>query len=280
MLLGYFEHKLEPFVIKFPDGWAIPGIRWYGIAYLIGFFGAFLILYIFRKKHVIKINDDESQHFLIYLLMSILVGGRLGYVFLYDFEFFIKNPVHIFYFWNGGMASHGGFIGAIGFLLLFKRRFNYSVLSSADLVVALVPIGLFFGRIANFINCEVVGRITDVKWAVIFSRTGMLEPRHPSQLYEALLEGFLLFIYTQYRIWNTNIVKKFQGHLACEFTVLYCILRIFVEFFREPDAPLILGITRGQFYSLVLLTFALLSLIFTRRSGAVSGKNIFYESCN
>lgn len=276
MLFGYFEHNIDAFVIKFPESWVIPGIRWYGISYLLGFFGAFLLLWIYRRSRLVKIGEVESQNFLIYLLISILIGGRFGYVFLYDFEFFAKNPAHILYFWNGGMASHGGFLGAILFLILFRRRHGYSIRSVGDLVVTLVPIGLFFGRIANFINCEVVGRVTDVSWAVIFAKAGMLEPRHPSQLYEAILEGLFLLIYTQYRVWFSGITKKVSGHLACEFMILYSILRIFVECFREPDASLILGATRGQFYSVILLAFAIITLIVLRKRGCKE-RNIFYE---
>lgn len=256
-MMAYWLHSIDPFVIKFSkDAW-IPGIRWYGVAYLLGFLSAWALLVYYEKKRRICLGDEDRQTFLVYGLLSILIGGRLGYVILYDLNYFIAHPLHIFYFWQGGMASHGGFVGAMLFLAIYGWKNGYTMRSLGDLTVTLIPLGLFFGRLANFVNGEAFGRVTKVPWAVLFPQSAnvpvqLLEPRHPSQLYEAFLEGIVLLIYTQFRFWRTRAVVRVSGCLASEFLMGYGVLRIFVEFFREPDAPLILGLSRGQFYSIFL----------------------------
>ncbi|MDR1665501.1 MAG: prolipoprotein diacylglyceryl transferase [Puniceicoccales bacterium] len=245
-MLSYWTHNLDPLAIKFPSGFPLPGIRWYGIAYGLGFMGAWAQLHLYRKRRRLTLSGSQGQDLLFYLFMGLLLGGRLGYVLLYESSYFRRFPQKIFSIWEGGMASHGAFVGISLALWLFGRRHHFSLLSLGDLTVTLAPVGIFLGRIGNFINGELYGRVTTVPWGIIFSD----KPRHPSQLYEAFGEGLLLFFYTQYRLWETPVVFKRPGSLAAEFLTLYGLVRMICEIFREPDAALLYGLSRGQFYSL------------------------------
>ncbi len=271
--LAHWTHDLSPFLIRFPEGFPIEGIRFYGLAYILGFAAAVGLLIYYRHKDRSPLKPGEELDLLTYLLIGVIAGGRIGYVLLYDWPEFLQNPLILFAVWKGGMASHGGMIGVALALWLFGRRRRIRFLALTDLCVTTAPVGLFFGRLANFVNGELWGRPTTVPWAVIFPQstpdaiTGEIVPRHPSQLYQALGEGLILFAWLQWRFWRNPQLST--GRLSAEFLIGYGFIRFFTEFFREPDAPLIAGLTRGQFYSLPLIALGLW-LIFRPASGKTS----------
>ncbi|MGB0744316.1 MAG: prolipoprotein diacylglyceryl transferase [Opitutales bacterium] len=258
---SYWVHDLSPFLVRFPDNpLGIDGIRYYGLAYLASFVAAWLLLRLYHTRGKIQIDADSRATLMTAIIIGVLAGGRLGYMLLYDLPAFLESPILVFRVDKGGMASHGGFVGVILALAWFAHKKGHSFLDLGDIVATLTPLGLMLGRIANFINGELWGKVTSVSWAVIFpgsptafnpaSNSFMEEPRHPSQIYQAGLEGGLLFTYLQWRFWTC---RPPVGQLGGEFLVGYGILRIISEVFREPDASLILGITRGQFYSIFLV---------------------------
>lgn len=257
----YWVHDLSPFLLRFPENpLGLEGIRYYGLAYLLGFVGAWLLLRAYHAKGRTSLNADDRASLMTALIVGVIAGGRLGYVLLYDLAAFLQNPVLLFRVDQGGMSSHGGFVGVTLALLWFARSQRRGLLELGDLACSVAPLGLMLGRIANFINGELWGRVTDVAWAVIFPHSPAAyrpdlgafapQPRHPSQLYEAALEGALLLGFVQWRFWRT---RPPAGQLAGEFLLGYGLVRIFGEMFREPDASLILGLSRGQFYSLFLM---------------------------
>ena len=271
--MNYWVHHLDPFILRFPAGCPIEGIRWYGCAYFLGFWCALLLLKVYANARKIVLSREQQGSLLFYLLCGILLGGRLGYVCLYDMHYYWQQPQQILAFWRGGMSSHGGFIGVYLAVLLFAKKYQFNVWSMTDLVVSLVPIGIFLGRLANFVNAEVGGRITELPWAVIFPYDST--PRHPSQLYEAAGEGLGLLLWTQIRIWSSHCTQKCPGRLTGECLIYYSAMRIFLECFREPDAPLIMNMTRGQFYSVFLLIVGLLLVVKSKRR--VKGHNVFED---
>jgi phosphatidylglycerol:prolipoprotein diacylglycerol transferase len=277
MILGYYIHSIDPFAIKFPEGWCIEGIRWYGLFYLLAFAFTIFALNFYTSKGKSPLTREQNSSFLSYAIGGVVIGGRLGYMLLYYFDKFIENPLEIFAVWHGGMSSHGGFVGVIIAMIMFCGRNNIRLMVLADICSTIAPFGFFLGRIANFINGELYGKITDVKWAVVFPKSAYLTSnlysipaRHPSQLYEAFLEGLLLFTYVQIRFWSKKTISP--GRLSGEFLTLYAVFRIFTECFREPDAALILSMSRGQFYSIFLLIFGILLIFPLRRK--VSGEKI------
>lgn len=258
-LLATYIHNIDPFLIHFPTSWPINGIRWYGLSYAIGFFIAFLLLKHYQKYHKSPLKAGEEHTLLTYLIFGILLGGRIGYGLLYDFHHTITAPWSLFIPTNGGiagMASHGGFIGAGIAMVLFSYYHKHNIWRISDLIVTLTPPGLFLGRIANFINGELWGKITQMPWGVIFPQSAppycplsLIPARHPSQLYEATLEGLCLGFYLQWRFWKHS---PSPGKLTAEFLILYAFLRIIGECFREPDAPLIFQLNRGIIYSCIM----------------------------
>ncbi|MGB0258275.1 MAG: prolipoprotein diacylglyceryl transferase [Coraliomargarita sp.] len=257
----YWVHNWSPFLIEFPENaLGIKGIPYYGLSYLLGFLAAWLLLRAYDKRNKLAINADQRASLMTYIMVGVMAGGRLGYMLLYDLEAFLADPMLFFRVQQGGMASHGGFVGVILAVALFCRWNQFNFFKLGDALVSVAPLGILFGRCANFINGELWGRVTNVSWAVIFPESPKAynpltqsygpEPRHPSQLYAALLEGALMFGYVQWRYWK---FKTPPGQLAGEFFIGYGIVRIFGELFREPDAPEILGITRGQFYSTFMI---------------------------
>jgi len=260
--LAYWVHTPHPFLIRFSENF---GIRFYGLAYLAGFIAAGWLLHLYFKAGRSKLDSSAIFDLMTYLVGGVVIGGRLGYFILYQPGAFFHDPLVLFRVWEGGMASHGGFIGVTIAMWLFSRRRNTGLLSVADLVVTVTPLGLFFGRVANFMNGELWGKPATVPWAIIFSRTGGGDvPRHPSQLYEALLEGLLLFLFLQWRFWKSDCAKKQPGRLAGEFLVGYAVVRVLGEAFREPDAGLILGMSRGTFYSLFIFVCGAALVAFAR----------------
>lgn len=255
----YWVHNIDPFAIRFPEGFFLEGIRWYGLAYLVGFVIAGFLLHLYYKKGKSPLNPDQQATLLTALIIGILVGGRLGYLLLYQPDMLFSNPLSFFEVWKGGMASHGGMIGGALACIWFARKYRFNLWGLADIAVTLAPAGIFFGRIANFINGELWGKPTDVAWAVIFpihdyagNIVAYTVPSHPSQLYAAFLEGFVLFTYLQLRFW---LSRPKSGQLAAEFLIAYACLRIIGEIFRLPDegVSLIFGLSRGTFYSLLML---------------------------
>jgi phosphatidylglycerol:prolipoprotein diacylglycerol transferase len=224
-------------------------IRWYSLAYILGI----VIGWTLCKKVFIK-NLDISEKFddyITYLIIGIILGGRLGYVIFYNFSYYSENILDIFKIWQGGMSFHGGLLGVIASSYIFAKKNNQNIFSYLDQVSLVAPIGIFFGRLANFINSELYGTTTDVPWSVIFIKVDNLS-RHPSQLYEAILEGIILFLILIYFI-NKNYLKK-PGLISGLFLIFYSLFRFFVEFFRVPDEQigyLILNLTMGQIISLV-----------------------------
>ena len=256
---NYWIHDLDPFLWQFPDSfsqWGPGGIRWYGIAYLAGFISAFFLL---KRYHHLKrspYDGEQVMNLMTFLVLGVLLGGRIGYALLYRWDEFTEDPLILLRVWEGGMASHGGFVGVCIAVLWYARHSKQSPFPIGDIIVSVVPPGLFFGRIANFINGELWGRTTEVSWGVLFPKApGFLEgvARHPSQLYAATLEGLCTFVFIQWRFWKSDVTQRVPGRLAGEFLVAYAIARIVNEFFRQPDATLIMGMSRGQFYSLFLV---------------------------
>lgn len=271
---GFWVHNLSPFLIRFPEGFFIDGIRWYGLAYLAGFLVGAWLLSLYYKKGRSPLNPESQTNFLLALIAGVILGGRLGYMLFYATDRLLENPLSIFQVWNGGMASHGGMIGVLLAIWIYSRRTRNRFSRLCDIVVTLAPPGLLFGRLANFINGELWGKETDVPWAVIFKfktfvfngteHVLYLLPRHPSQLYEAATEGLLLLVWTQLRFWKKKPLPP--GQLAGEVAILYALVRIFCEIFREPDAGVsfICGMARGQFFSVVLLAIGIVFIIFSR----------------
>lgn len=234
-------------------------IRWYALAYLAGFLlGWWYALKLVQHYTQHKITKAHIDDFLTWAVIGVIAGGRLGYVLFYNFEAYMNNPLSAFKVWEGGMSFHGGALGVIAALILFSWRKKIYVLRLSDIVCACVPIGLFFGRIANFINGELFGRVTDGPWGVVFPRGGDL-PRHPSQLYEAALEGALLFI-VLFVLMRSKSVREIPGIVSGLFLCGYGLSRFMVEYVREPDAHIgLLGgfISMGQILSLPMVVFGL-----------------------
>jgi phosphatidylglycerol:prolipoprotein diacylglycerol transferase len=238
--------EIDPILIQFGPF----AIRWYALAYI----GGLLLGWRYMRKLSPglggKVSSAAVDDFLIWATIGVVLGGRLGYVLFYQPAYFAARPLEIFYVWQGGMSFHGGLLGVLLASVIFARKQGIPFLALADLLALVAPIGLFFGRIANFINGELWGRPADVPWAIVFPRAGA-EPRHPSQLYEALLEGLflLLLLAALYRYWPK---ARREGVLGGAFLAGYGLARIFVEFFREPDAYLGLiafGLSLGQILS-------------------------------
>ena len=217
-------------------------IRWYSIAYILG-----IILGWMYAVKIIKKTQNNTQNFepikrsdfddlVIYLVLGIILGGRLGYVIFYNLEYYIQNSFEIFKLWQGGMSFHGGLLGVIVAIFIFSKNKNTSFFKYSDIVVCVAPIGLFLGRIANFINGELFGKISTLPWAVIFPNGGNIA-RHPSQIYEAILEGLVLFILINFLALKKHLIIK-TGYVSSFFLITYSILRIFSENFREPDQHL------------------------------------------
>ena len=259
LFVSPWVHNLSPFLWKFPESWGNwgpGGIRWYGLSYLAGFLTAYYLLLLAYKKQRSPYDKEQILNLMTFQILGVLLGGRIGFALLYRTEELLSDPLMIFYVWQGGMASHGGFIGVIIATFWYTRKSHQSFWPVADLIATIVPPGLFFGRLANFVNGELWGRTTEVSWGVLFPKApdfALGIARHPSQIYAAILEGFLVFIIVQLRFWKTNLYQRKPGQIGGEFLIIYAIARILGEFFREPDASLIMGMSRGQFYSIGLI---------------------------
>lgn len=228
-------------------------IRWYSLAYIAGILIGWRYMLALNRRHPVMTRLDLDE-FITWATLGIILGGRFGYVLFYAPAYYLANPVEALFIWEGGMSFHGGLLGVIVAVAIFAYRRRLELLRFADLVACAAPIGLFFGRIANFINGELYGRVTDVPWAVVFPRGGP-EPRHPSQLYEATLEGLVLFLLLLV-LARRPAVRARPGVLAGVFFLGYGAARSFVELFREPDAfigYLSAGLTMGQLLSIPMM---------------------------
>ncbi len=232
--------------------------------YILGFLGSYLLVrYQIRKKRL-DIDANAVNDLYLYLIIGLIIGARLGYVVFYNLPFYLSDPLKLLAIWEGGMSFHGGLIGVIISALLYVRRRKTDFWQLADLVAVTAPIGLGLGRLGNFINAELYGRVTAVPWGMVFPSGGEL-PRHPSQLYEFFLEGVLLFTI----LWWIKDFRFKRGTLFCLFFILYSIFRFLVEFFREPDPQIgfiFSFLTMGQALS-ILMGIGGLVLLWWRSSG-------------
>ncbi|MEN8254165.1 MAG: prolipoprotein diacylglyceryl transferase [Verrucomicrobiota bacterium] len=272
--MTHYIHNINPIVFELGGPLAV---RWYGISYLLGFIAAILLLRRWSKKGEFEVPVAEASNFVVMLaFFGVFFGGRIGYVLLYGFGSFLENPLYLFKVWEGGMASHGGLVGVILFMLWYAKRHKHTFWNLTDNMACTASLGFAFGRLANFVNGELWGRVSSVKWAVIFPQelglnygeydvpaieelvaAGELLPRHPSQLYQAFAEGFLVFgimMLLRRTTWG-----KRPAALSASFLVLYALARIGMEFFREPDSTIYFGwLTKGQLYSVLMILGALI----------------------
>lgn len=298
-MLAYFLHHFSPFILEFRNG---IGLRWYGLAYVFAFLAGYrLYLWLARERYT-DLPEAKVADFITYAaIFGVMLGGRLGYILFYDLHAMIQNPWQMLRVWEGGMSSHGGILGLVIFTYYWSRRHRVSWTGVGDCLVVVAPIGIFFVRVANFINGELYGRIARVAWAVQFptellsdpklaaaagaegyitapdliehARTNadvaarlreVLPPRHPSQLYEALLEGAVLFAALW---WMRTRMKVPRGVLTGTFFILYAVLRIIGEMFREPDPAWHVGsISAGQFLSLFMVLIGVAFVVWGVRS--------------
>jgi phosphatidylglycerol:prolipoprotein diacylglycerol transferase len=303
-MLAYYLHNLDPFIFRITDTF---GPRWYGMAYVLAFVFAYLLLRILSKRGYLDLPVSALGDFVTWVaFFGVMVGGRIGYVIFYRPEM-LRDPLSILRVWEGGMSSHGGIIGVVAFTLIYSRRHKLPWTNPGDNLCVVAPIGLFLGRCANFINGELYGRVTNVSGAMQFPKElldsanageadralaacqqvdpslrsvesiiesvrtnpkiaevlrGILTPRHPSQLYEAALEGIVLFTV----LWFVRTrLRTPNGFITGLFLIVYSVLRIIVENFREPDAPLVGIFTRGQFFSFFTIAIGIGFIIWSRR---------------
>ena len=260
-----FTHNFDPVLLDF----GIIAVRWYSLSYIFGiligwWYGKKIITRLFgieKGKSKLNLFDD----LITYLIVSLVVGGRLGYVFFYNFSYYLSNPLDIFKIWEGGMSFHGALIGIMVGTFLFSYLRKIKTLIFLDIIACVSPIGIFFGRIANFINGELVGKATTVPWAVVFPNVDQV-PRHPSQLYEAFFEGLILFF-----LLNVFMSKQNYeiGKCSYMFLILYGVFRIISEFFREPDAHIgyFFGIfSTGMILSIIMVIAGLMMLNFLKKN--------------
>ncbi|MEO5753641.1 MAG: prolipoprotein diacylglyceryl transferase [Chthoniobacterales bacterium] len=301
-MLAYYLDNFSPFMVKFGQNF---GIRWYGFSYLLAFLCGFLLLRWLAQRRYCALAPEKVGDFILVASLGVVAGGRLGFLLFYRPLQTLADPLAIFRIWDGGMSSHGGMIGLTLATFLYARSQKISWLSLADNIAVVAPMGLFLGRCSNFINGELYGRAATVPWAMQFPKEAidlpemgtrvlaaahsirpevgnldavieqarsdiglqsvlhqMLTPRHPSQIYEALLEGVFLFGC----LWFLRLrTRQPRGMLAGLFLLLYAFVRIVVENFREPDAPLIGPFTRGQTLSVILIAGGICFVVFACR---------------
>lgn len=249
---------IEPFkVFNFTIGPLM--IRWYGLMYVLGFIATYALVSYQLKKFQWQELREKFDNLNLYLILGVIIGGRLGYVAFYQPAYYLEHPLEIFATWHGGMSFHGGCLGVILAGFIFSLYHKLDFWKGADIYVVTVPIGLGLGRIGNFINCELFGRVTEAPWGMVFPGGGP-QPRHPSQIYEALLEGFLLFCILwslKHKPWQKVSSKLWpHGSMLALFLILYGVVRIFGEFFRQPDPQigfLFLNVTMGQMLSAAMI---------------------------
>lgn len=247
--MSFYVHNLSPMAIEW--GWLI--LPWYWLAYIVGFFIVYFGMMGLVRKKLIDLNIQEVHDYLSLGFLALILGGRVGYILIYNLSYYIKNPMKIFAIWEGGMSFHGAIIGIALYTLFRSRKFKRHLFTYTDSVSLFAPLGLFFGRLANFVNGELAGRVTDVPWAVIFPKFYDQSPRHPSQIYEAITEGLILFFIMQ--VFGKKKVKQ-DGFCSGLFLLSYGGARFLVEFFRNPDPQIgyyFSYFTLGQFLCLLMV---------------------------
>ena len=255
-----FVHNFDPVLVDLH----FIEIRWYSLAYIFGIiFGWMYAKKIIRKiRHnnaLYYLKIDDFDEFIPYLVIGIILGGRLGYVIIYNYDYYIKNLIEIFFIWNGGMSFHGGLLGTIIATIFYASKKKINTFIYLDVIACVSPIGLFLGRISNFIYGELYGKISNMPWSVIFPNADSL-PRHPSQIYEALLEGMLLFFIINFLAFKKRFIFK-NGLISAYFLFFYAIFRISSEVFREPDEQLghlLYFLTMGQLLSTIMIVFGIM----------------------
>ncbi len=247
-------------------------IRWYSLAYIFGIFLGAIYLQHLAKTIKLKLSQDFMDDFITSIILGIIIGGRLGFTLIYDPRYYLTNPIEILKVWDGGMSFHGGFIGFCIATLLVCRKHKVKAFAILDLAACCAPIGIFLGRIANFVNSELYGRKSNMPWAVIFPDVDSIA-RHPSQIYEALTEGLLLFIILNIALTKFKLYKH-QGVLSGLFCVLYSLFRFTVENFRQPDKQVgfvIYHLTMGQLLSIAMLIFGI-AIIYKKASKSLKNR--------
>ena len=265
------------FAIPFPaiDPVAIAigpfAVRWYALAYIVGLLIGWLYCLYLASRPPALVRRNDVDDFLVWATLGVVLGGRIGYILFYNLPYYSQHPLQALYLWHGGMSFHGGAIGVTLAILLFTRARALPIFAFSDIICAAIPIGLFFGRIANFINGELFGRVSDVPWAIVFPAGGPM-PRHPSQLYEALCEGILLFLVLF--VAERRGARRHPGILSGLFLAFYAAARMSGELFRQPDPQLgylLFGTTMGQLLSVPLLIAGIVLIWWAgRRSPAAS----------
>ncbi len=258
-------------------------VKWYGLSYIAGIILAYLYAKrTINKKHLWQVKNADKQaivpnktmleDLMFFSLIGIILGGRIGYTLFYNLSDFLQNPLDIFKIWQGGMSFHGGFIGVCLAAVFMAKTRKIPLMRIADILAISAPIGIFLVRLANFVNQELYGRATDVPWAVIFSPNGYpLAPRHPSQLYEAFLEGVVIFVVLWFASRKLKILTK-PGIATSMFLIMYGLFRFLVEYVREPDYGIeqFGFLTRGQTYSLPMLIAGILLFLWAKRRNRVA----------
>lgn len=259
-MLNDIYHMLDPIAFSIGPFTA----RWYGIAYIVGFLLAILVMYFVAKRWKVRFSADDVCVVLLAGMLGVIIGGRLGYVLFYNFELYAAHPLEILNFAHGGMSFHGGFVGALVGGVIAAKIIKMPYLSLVDLVIIGAPLGLFFGRCANFVNGELWGAPTDLPWGVVFGGSAGMIPRHPSQLYEALLEGLLLFVILF--VMSRRRPPYPRGTFTGVFVLGYGLARFLVEFVRLPDVQLgyLYGdwFTMGQLLSIPLIIAGIALLVY------------------
>lgn len=262
------SHYVLPYIDPIAISIGPLDIRWYGLMYLIGFTFAFWMANRVCDKSNGVWTRDQASDLLFAGFMGVILGGRIGYVFFYQFSAFLDNPLYLFRIWEGGMSFHGGLLGVITAIIIYAKRNQRSILSVGDFIAPLIPVGLGAGRIGNFVNSELWGRVTDSPFGIIFYNAGPLA-RHPSQLYEFALEGVVLFIMLFVFIRKA----KPAGSVSGLFLLGYGIFRFIIEFAREPDAHLgllTLGMSMGQILSLPMIISGLILMVYAYKKNTVA----------
>jgi len=239
--------------------------RWYGLMYICGFVAAYFIINAGVRRKGLPLSKDDVADLIFTVAVGVIMGGRLGYILFYNLPYYISNPMKLFAVWEGGMSFHGGLIGAVLASLYFLRKHKLRFYPLADIAFLAAPVGLGFGRIGNFINAELYGRVTDLPWGVVFPGGGPL-PRHPSQLYEAVLEGPVMFLI----LYAISRKVNREGVVVWSFIALYGLFRFLVENFREPDEQIgyLFGvISMGQLLSLPMLLLGAAMVAYRYRRG-------------
>ena len=264
--LDWTSLGLSPTLFEF-HGFAL---RWYSLAYIGGILGGWFLLARMLDSWGAPMTRGHADAFITWATVGIILGGRIGYVLFYDFDRFAHDPVAIVKLWEGGMSFHGGVIGSVIAIVLFARSHGLNWLRIADYVACVEPIGQFLGRLANFVNGELWGRVTGTNWGIVFPGGGP-EPRYPSQLFEAAGEGLLLFAVLMWLFWRTR-ARAYPGLLVGAFTFGFGLLRFCIEFFRQPDAQvgyLTFGLTMGQWLCAPMVVLGLYLMASSRQRTTV-----------